>query len=191
MEQASAAGTPEGLLERAKCLPPYSKMCELCELCELFVKKLLSKLSALSSQTAHSLRYESSRRSKSFRFLQIISAANKQYAGARAPDRQQAAEPAALAACIPLRCFRRFTVFYDAACFPLRCFAAFATFSAAIAYSDIAAVCCDSCIVRWQEILSPFDWPPWLLRSTAALKAILYKAYWRLILRTVSYRNFS
>ena len=30
-----------------------------------------------------------SRGSKSFRFLQIISAANKQYAGARAPDRQQ------------------------------------------------------------------------------------------------------
>ena len=27
--------------------------------------------------------------SKSFRFLQILSAANKQYAGARAPDRQQ------------------------------------------------------------------------------------------------------
>ena len=34
---------------------PYSKMCELCELCELFVKKLLYKLSALSSRTAHSL----------------------------------------------------------------------------------------------------------------------------------------
>ena len=48
-----------------------------------------------------------SRGSKSFRFLQIILAANKQYAGARAPDRQQAAEPAAaLTACIPLRCFR-------------------------------------------------------------------------------------
>ena len=30
-----------------------------------------------------------SRGSKSFRFLQIISAANKQYTGARAPDRQQ------------------------------------------------------------------------------------------------------
>ena len=58
-----------------------------------------------------------SRGSKSFRFLQIISAANKQYAGARAPDRQQAAEPAAaLTACIPLR---RFTVFYVAACIPL------------------------------------------------------------------------
>ena len=40
MEQASAAGTPEGLLERAKCLPPYSKMCELCELCELLERKI-------------------------------------------------------------------------------------------------------------------------------------------------------
>ena len=41
---AAGFGTPEGLMERAKCLPPYSKMCELCELCELFfVKKLLSK----------------------------------------------------------------------------------------------------------------------------------------------------
>ena len=81
-------------------------------------------MSALSSRTAHSFCNESSRRSKSFRFLQIISAANKQYAGARAPDRQQAAEPAAaLAACIPLRWF-----------------SAFATFSVALAYSDIAAV---------------------------------------------------
>ena len=51
---------------------------------------------------AHSM---CSRRSKSFRFLQILSAANKQYAEARAPDRQQ---PAALAACIPLRCFAAF-----------------------------------------------------------------------------------
>ena len=127
--------------------------------------------SSRSSLRAHSM---SSRRSKSFRFLQIISAANKQYAGARAPDRQQAAKPAAaLATCIPLRRF-----------------AAFAGFSSALAYSDIAAVCCDSCIVRWQEILSPFDWPPWLLRSTAALKAILYKASWRLILRTVSCSQF-
>ena len=33
-------------------------MCELCELCELFVKTLLKKLSALSSRTAHSLRYK-------------------------------------------------------------------------------------------------------------------------------------
>ena len=51
------------------------------------------------ARRSHSMR---SRGSKSFRFLQIISAANKQYAGARAPDRQQAA---ALAACIPLRRF--------------------------------------------------------------------------------------
>ena len=137
--------------------------------------------SSRSSLRAHSM---SSRRCKSFRFLQIISAANKQYAGARAPDRQQAAKPAAaLATCIPLRCFRRFTGFYAATCIPLH---RFAVFSAALAYSDIAAVCCDSRIVRWQEILSPFDWPPWLLRSTAALKAILYKASWKLILRTVS-----
>ena len=55
------------------------------------------------ARRSHSMR---SRGSKSFRFLQIISAANKQYTGARAPDRQQAAEPtAALATCIPLRCF--------------------------------------------------------------------------------------
>ena len=114
-----------------------------------------------------------SRGSKSFRFLQIISAANKQYTGARAPDRQQAAEATAvLATCIPLCCFRRFTGFYAADGIP---FHRFAVFSAALAYSDIAAVCCDSRIVRWQEILSPFDWPPWLLRSTAALKAILDK----------------
>ena len=33
--------------------------------------------------------------SKSFRFLQILSAANQQYAGARTPDRQQAAGIAA------------------------------------------------------------------------------------------------
>ena len=62
--------------------------------------------SSRSSLRAHSM---SSRRSKSFRFLQIISAANKQYAGARAPDRQQAAKPAAaLATCIPLRRFAAF-----------------------------------------------------------------------------------
>ena len=93
-----------------------------------------------------------SRGSKSFRFLQILSAANKQYAEARAPDRQQAA---ALATCLPLRRFAAFGVFYAAACIPLRCLAAFAAFSAALAYSDIAAVCYDSRIVRWQEILSP------------------------------------
>ena len=54
------------------------------------------------ARRSHSMR---SRGSKSFRFLQIISAVNKQYAGARAPDRQQAA---ALAACIPLSLLRRF-----------------------------------------------------------------------------------
>ena len=106
-------------------------MCELCELCELFVKKLLSKTEcAILTDCAL---FKSSRRSKSFRFLQIISAANKQYAGARAPDRQQAA---ALAACIPLRCFT--------------------VFSAALAYSDIAAVCCDSRIVSWQDGIAPY-----------------------------------
>ena len=45
----------------------------------------------------------------------------------------------------------------------------FPSFSAALVYSDIAAVCCDSRIVHWQEILSPSDWPPWLPRSAAAL----------------------
>ena len=35
-------------------------------------------------------------------------------------------------------------------------FAAFATFSAALAYSDIAAVCCDSRIVRWQDGIAPY-----------------------------------
>ena len=85
--------------------------------------------------------YESSRGSKSFRFLQILSAANKQYAGARAPDRQQnqllplvfrfaAFAVFYAAACIPIsaRCRLCF------ACIPLRRFAAFAAFSAAIAY---------------------------------------------------------
>ena len=96
--------------------------------------------------------------SKSFRFLQIISAANKQYAGARAPDRQQAAKPAAaLTTCIPLRRFAAFAVFYAAACIPLVFrFAAFAAFSAALAYCDIAAFCCDSRIVRWQDGIVPY-----------------------------------
>ena len=110
-------------------------MCELCELCELFVKKLLYKLSALSSRTAHSLCYESSRRSKSFRFLQILSAANKQYTGARAPDRLQ-------------NLLQHWPLVFR--------FAAFAVFSAALAYSDIAAVCCDSRIVRWQDGIAPY-----------------------------------
>ena len=45
--------------------------------------------------------------SKSFRFLQILSAANKQYAGARTPDRQQAAgTAAAFAAAALLPIFR-------------------------------------------------------------------------------------
>ena len=35
-------------------------------------------------------------------------------------------------------------------------FAAFAVFSAALAYSDIAAVCCDSRIVRWQDGIAPY-----------------------------------
>ena len=78
-----------------------------------------------------------SRESKSFRFLQIISAANKQYTGARAPDRQQAAEPAAaLATCIQLRCFR---CILSGSCF-----------------SDITAVCCESRIVRWQDGIAPY-----------------------------------
>ena len=82
------------------------------------------------TRRSHSMR---SRGSKSFRFLQILSAANKQHTGARAPDRQQAAEP-----------LQHWPLVFR-----------FAAFSAALAYSDIAAVCCDSSIVRWQEILSP------------------------------------
>ena len=35
-------------------------------------------------------------------------------------------------------------------------FAGFATFSVALAYSDIAAVCCDSRIVRWQDGIAPY-----------------------------------
>ena len=35
-------------------------------------------------------------------------------------------------------------------------FAAFTVFSAALAYSDIAAVCCDSRIVRWQDGIAPY-----------------------------------
>ena len=126
---------------------------------------------------------------KSFRFLQIISAANKQYAGARAPDRQQAAEPAAaLTACIPLRRFRRFAVFYAATCIPLR---RFAVFSAAIAYSDIAADCCDSRIVHWQEILSPSDCPLWLPRSNAALAMASIRFSGGLYCALFLVRNFS
>ena len=91
--------------------------------------------------------------SKSFRFLQIISAANKQYTGARAPDRQQAA---ALATCIPLRRSAAFAAsLYSMLPLVFR-FAAFAVFSAALAYSDIAAVCCDSRIVRWQDGIAPY-----------------------------------
>ena len=123
------------------------------------------------ARRSHSMR---SRGSKSFRFLQILSAANKQYAGARAPDRQQAAKPAAaLTACIPLRCF-----------------AAFAAFSAALAYSDIAAVCCDSRIVRWQDGIAPYIISVRLVALAASLNCCvgdsLDKVSWRLILRTVS-----
>ena len=35
MEQASASGTREALMELREAPYPYSKMCELCELCEL------------------------------------------------------------------------------------------------------------------------------------------------------------
>ena len=94
-----------------------------------------------------------SRGSKSFRFLQILSAANKQYAGALAPDRQQAAKlAAALATCIPLRRF-----------------AAFAAFSAALAYCDIAAFCCDSRIVRWQDGIAPYTISVLLVASPLSL----------------------
>ena len=87
-----------------------------------------------------------SRGSKSFRFLQIISAANKQYAGARAPDRQQNQ-------LLPL-VFRFAASLYSMLPLVFR-FAAFSAFSAALAYCDIAAFCCDFRIVHWQEILSP------------------------------------
>ena len=132
----------------------------------------------------HSMR---SRGSKSFRFLQIISAANKQYAGARAPDRQQAAEAtAALDTCIPLCSFRRFAAFYAAACILLRCFAAFAA-ALVLVISQLFA-----------EILVLFVGRRYYLRSMAALAASLNccvgnsldKVSWRLILRTVSFRNF-
>ena len=90
-------------------------------------KSFFQKLSALSSRTAHSLCNESSRGSKSFRFLQIISAANKQYTGARAPDRQQAAElAAALATCIPLRRFAASLLL------PLRCILCCRLYSASL-----------------------------------------------------------
>ena len=52
-----------------------------------------------------------------------------------------------------LHCLYRFDVYVKAL---LRCLAAF---SAALACSDIAAVCCDARIVRWQEILSPSYYP--------------------------------
>ena len=32
----------------------------------------------------------------------------------------------------------------------------FPSFSAALVYSDIAAVCCDSRIVRWQDGIAPY-----------------------------------
>ena len=40
MEQASASGTREALMERRAAPYPYSKMCELCELCELLERKI-------------------------------------------------------------------------------------------------------------------------------------------------------
>ena len=103
--------------------------------------RTLYVLAKYSMLRAHST---SSRGSKSFRFLQILSAANKQYAGARAPDRQQNQ-------LLPLVFrFAAFAVFYAAACIPLVFrFAAFAAYSAALAYCDIAAFCCASRIVRW------------------------------------------
>ena len=129
-----------------------------------------------------------SRGCKSFRFLQILSAANEQYAGARAPDRQQAA---ALATFIPLRSFRRFAAsLYSMLPLVFR-FTAFAVFSAALAYSDIAAVCCDSRIVSWQEILSPSDWPPWLPRSAAALAMASIRHPGGLYFALFLVRNFS
>ena len=40
LEQASASGTREALMERRAAPYPYSKMCELCELCELLERKI-------------------------------------------------------------------------------------------------------------------------------------------------------
>ena len=59
----------------------------------------------------------------------------------------QSASPLSLYSMLPLVFrFAAFAVFYAAACIPI----------SALAYSDIAAVCCDSCIVRWQDGIAPY-----------------------------------
>ena len=96
-----------------------------------------------------------------------------------------------LSAASPLRCFCRFAVFYAAACIPLLRFRCFATFSVALAYSDIAAVCCDSRIVRWQDGIAPNTISVRLLALAASLNCCVGDGFdklsWRLILRTVSF----
>ena len=67
----------------------------------------------------------------------------------------------------------------------------FPSFSAALVYSDIAAVCCDSRIVRWQEILSPSDCQPWLPRSAAALAMASIRHPGDLYFALFLVRNFS
>ena len=70
------------------------------------VLNLLNRLLSLLKKVPHLLE-KVLWGSKSFRFLQILSAANKQYAGARTPDRQQAAgTAAAFAAAALLPIFR-------------------------------------------------------------------------------------
>ena len=63
------------------------------------------------------------------------------------------------------------------------------------AYSDIAAICCDSRIVRWQDGIAPYTISVRLAALAASLNCCvgdsLDKVSWRLILRTVSFRNFS
>ena len=129
-----------------------------------------------------------SRGSKSFRFLQIISAANKQYAGAGAPDRQQNQ-------LLPL-VFRLYSALLLSlySMLPpvfLYLLAAFAALQRLLLIFDIAAVCCDSRIVHWQEILSPSDCPLWLPRSNAALAMASIRFSGGLYFALFLYRNFS
>ena len=124
--------------------------------------------SSRSSLRAHSM---SSRRSKSFRFLQIISAANKQYAGARAPDRQQNQ-------LLPL---------------------VFRLYSASLLSLHSQRLLLIVISQQFAAILVLFIGRRFYLCSMAALAASLNccvgdsldKVSWRLILRTVSFRNFS
>ena len=78
------------------------------------------------------------------------------------------------------------------ACIPLVFrFAAFAALQRLLLIFDIAAVCCDSRIVHWQEILSPSDWPPWLPRSAAAFAMASIRLPGGLYFALSLVRNFS